>query len=98
VDYSLKVGRATALRVSYFSPVASPFAAFLGDNPMKTMLGPTALAHLPVATATRLTSREFFPALVSGPIRQGLTVAFSFAIRVATLGALVSMFRGDRFV
>lgn len=65
---------------------------------MKTLLGPVELARLPLATATRLTSREFFPRLVSGPFSHGLTVAFSFAIGVALLGALVSLLRGGKFV
>ena len=51
---------ATALRVSHLPPVGSLFAAFLGYNPMQTLLGPATLSHLP-ATAHYLTSRAFFP-------------------------------------
>jgi len=40
------VGAATALRVSHLPPVGSLFAAFLGYNPMQTLLGPATLSHL----------------------------------------------------
>jgi MFS family permease len=91
------VGHATALRVSHLPPVGSLFAAFLGYNPMQILLGNGTLAHLPPATAHYLTSRAFFPHLISSPFSKGLTEAFAFAAAVCTLGAVASLLRGGKY-
>jgi len=91
------VGHATALRVSHLPPVGSLFAAFLGYNPMKILLGPAALAHLPLATQHYLTSRSFFPHLITQPFGKGLTEAFYFAAGACGLGAVASWFRGGKY-
>ena len=79
------VGPATALRVSHLPPVGSLFAAFLGYNPIQTLLGPAALSHLSPATANYLTSRSFFPHLIAPPFGRGLTEAFYFAAGACAL-------------
>ena len=91
------VSPAVATRVSHLPPVGSLFAAFLGLNPMQTLLGPTALHQLPPATAHYLTSREFFPHLIAPAFSQGLTEAFSFAAAVCLLGAVASLLRGGKY-
>src|SRR5580693_17777 len=91
------VGPATALRVSHLPPVGSLFASFLGYNPMQTLIGPAALSHLPPATAHYLTSRSFFPHLISRPFGRGLTEAFSFAAGACALGAVASLLRGGKY-
>ena len=91
------VAPATAIRVSHLPPVGSLFAAFLGYNPMQTLLGPAALSHLPPATAHYLTSRAFFPHLIAAPFSAGLTEAFSFAAGVCILGAVASLLRGGKY-
>ncbi len=93
---SAGVGSATAHRIAGLPPVGSLFAAFLGYNPMATLLGP-ALHHLPAATAAHLTSRTYFPQLLSGPFEQGLERAFVFAIVACLLGALASVLRGGKY-
>jgi MFS family permease len=91
------VNPATALRVSHLPPVGSLFAAFLGYNPMQTLLGPAALSHLTPATAHYLTSRSFFPRLISVPFGRGLTEAFYFAAGACGLGAVASLLRGGKY-
>ena len=91
------VNPATALRVSHLPPVGSLFAAFLGYNPMQILLGPSTLSHLPSSTAHYLTSRAFFPHLISAPFSRGLTEAFAFAAGVCTLGAVASLLRGGKY-
>jgi MFS family permease len=86
-----------ATRVSHLPPVGSLFAAFLGYNPMQVLLGHAELARLPHATATYLTSRQFFPHLIPPAFSQGLTEAFSFAAAVCLLGAFASMLRGGKY-
>jgi MFS family permease len=91
------VGRATALRVSHLPPVGSLFAAFLGYNPMKVLLGPASLSHLSASTGHYLTSRSFFPRLISRPFGRGLTEAFDFAAGACVLGSIASFLRGGKY-
>jgi MFS family permease len=74
------VPSAAAHRVADLPPTSSVFAAFLGYNPIKNLLGPSGvLAHLPHAQAVFLTGRSFFPSLISGPFKHGLHEALTFA-------------------
>ncbi|GAB3851498.1 MFS transporter [Dactylosporangium cerinum] len=71
-------------------PVGTLFAAFLGYNPIASLLGPHLLGQLPAANAATLTGREFFPHLVSGPFHDGLVIVFWLAIGMSVVGALAS--------
>jgi hypothetical protein len=79
--------------------VGSLFAAFLGFNPLKNLLGPSGeLDRLPKANADRLTGHEFFPRLISGPFHHGLVVVFSAAALMSLVAAVASLARGGRYV
>ncbi len=91
------VPAATASRVSHLPPVGSLFAAFLGYNPMATLLGPTALHHMTATQVGYLTGRSFFPHLISAPFGKGLEKAFDFAAIVCVLGAFASLLRGGKY-
>jgi MFS family permease len=91
------VSAATAARVSHLPPVGSLFAAFLGYNPMATILGPAALSHMTAAQAHYITGRSFFPHLISAPFGKGLQKAFDFAAIVCLLGAVASLLRGGKY-
>ena len=91
------VPRADAVRISHLPPVSSLFAAFLGYNPMQTLLGPL-LPHLSHAHAAFLTGRRFFPHLISLPFMKGLRTAFDFAIVACLLAAIASWLRGGKFI
>jgi hypothetical protein len=71
------------------------FAAFLGYNPMKQLLGPL-LAHLPAGHAAYVAGREFFPNLITVPFHDGLGVAFAFAIAANVIAAIASLLTGPR--
>ncbi len=90
------VPASTASRISQLPPVGSLFAAFLGYNPMQTLLGPS-LAHLPAHTARYLTSRSFFPRLIASPFEQGLEKAFAFATVACLIAAVASFLRGGKY-
>ena len=79
-------------------PVGSLFAAFLGYNPVQTLLGPGAVSQLPPADRTTLTGREFFPDLISQPFHHGLVIVFTAAIGMSVIGAVASLVRGRRYV
>jgi MFS family permease len=91
------VSPAVATRVSHLPPVGSLFAAFLGYNPIATLLGPAELSHLPHATAASLTSHSFFPHLIAPAFSRGLTEAFVFAAAMCILGAFASLLRGGKY-
>ena len=55
---------ADAQRAAGLPPVATLFASLLGYNPIQSLLGPTAIHHLPSGDAAYLTGRGFFPSLV----------------------------------
>jgi len=90
------VPAATAASVSHLPPTSALFAAFLGYNPMQTLLGP-ALGHLPHASAAYLTGRAFFPRLISGPFMNGLREAFDFALAACLIAAVASWLRGGKY-
>jgi MFS family permease len=92
------VSPADATRISHLPPVATLFAAFLGYNPVKTLLGPDTLHKLSPANAHTLTSRGFFPHLISGPFHTALVYAFVFAIVACVVAAFASLMRGGKYV
>jgi hypothetical protein len=83
-------------RVSSLPPVGSLFAAFLGYNPMSTLLGPE-LHHLPHATAVYLSGHKFFPSLVSHPFATGIHKAFYLAAGCCLIAAIASLLRGGKY-
>ncbi|GAA3370197.1 hypothetical protein GCM10017744_093000 [Streptomyces antimycoticus] len=87
-----------AARVAALPPVGVLFASLLGYNPVRTLLGPQVLDHLPAHHAAYLTGRGFFPALISPPFSQGLSAAFDFAIAACLVAAVASLLRGGRYV
>jgi MFS family permease len=88
-----------AAKIGHTPPVASLFAAFLGYNPIRELLGPTGvLAHLPASNAALLTGKTFFPQLISAPFHHGLVLVFSMAMGLLVIAAIASAFRGGRYV
>jgi EmrB/QacA subfamily drug resistance transporter len=92
------VPAADAAQMAALPPVTVLFASLLGYNPVRTLLGPTVLGHLPASNAAYLTGHSFFPALISGPFSNGLTVAFGFAVVACLIAAVASWLRGGRYV
>ncbi len=90
------VPRVDAARAAALPPVASLFAAFLGYNPIRTLLGP-AIARVPAAKVRYLTGRSFFPKLISGPFHHGLAEAFTFALAACLVAAGASWLRGGKY-
>src|SRR6185369_8963099 len=88
------VDPATAHQVATLPPISILFAAFLGYNPIQHLLGPHALAALPAHDQAVLTGSSFFPTLIAGPFRDGLHVAFAFAIVACLVAAAASALRG----
>jgi hypothetical protein len=87
-----------AAHVASLPPVSTLFASFLGYNPIGSLLRPSGvLASLPRHDAAVLTSKKYFPHLISGPFHHGLVIVFGVAIAMSVLGAFVSLMRGGQF-
>jgi MFS family permease len=89
------VAAGTASSISHLPPIGVLFAAFLGFNPMRQLLGST-LNHLSAAHASYLTGRDFFPTVITQPFHDGLTIAFWFAIAASVIAAIASLLTGQR--
>jgi MFS family permease len=85
------VPAASAHTIAALPPIGVLFAAFLGYNPMQSVLGPQVLGHVGHAHAAYLTGRSFFPHLITGPFTDGLTIVFVFTIATCVIGAIASM-------
>jgi hypothetical protein len=84
--------------IAHLPPTAALFAAFLGYNPLGTLLPPQVLKALPAAAQAHLLGKTFFPSLIAGPFEQGLRVAFSISAALSVLAALASLLRGKRYI
>ena len=87
----------TASGIAHLPAVASLFGAFLGLNPVKALLG-SHLHGIPIHTVTLLTSSSFFPSLIAGAFKHGISIAFGAALSLCLLGGIASLSRGKHFV
>jgi MFS family permease len=90
------VPAAVAHQASRLPPVRVLFAAFLGYNPIRSLVGPHVLGSLPASSQAALTGRSFFPSLISAPFHSGLREAFLFATVACLVAAVASWSRGAR--
>ena len=90
---------AAAAQIANLSPVGSLFAAFLGYNPIQTLLEPSGtLDRLPADSSATLTGKEFFPHLMAGPFHHGLVVVFGAAAVMMVIAAVTSWAAGGKYV
>jgi MFS family permease len=83
-----------AAQVASLPPTGALFAAFLGYNPMGTLLPADVLAQLPAATRDLILSKTFFPELMTGPMASGMQIAFAVSALCCVAAAFVSWLRG----
>jgi MFS family permease len=84
------ISAAVASRASNLPPVATLFAAFLGYNPVQTLLGP----GIKTASASQqhvLLGHTFFPSIISHPFSSALSSAFTFGLAACVIAALASL-------
>ena len=79
-------------------PVGYLFAAFLGYNPLRTLIPSSVLQALPPGQAVTITSRAFFPQLIDGAFHRGIAQVFIFSIVMCIIAAGVSWLRGGKYV
>lgn len=87
-----------AVAVGHQPPVSILFAAFLGYNPIESLVGAHALGLVSAADRATLTGHSFFSDLISAPFHAGLHEAFIFAALMCLVAAAASWWRGGRYV
>jgi EmrB/QacA subfamily drug resistance transporter len=87
-----------ATQLSHMPPTGYLFAAFLGSNPLKALLGPHVLGALSATDVNTLVSKEFFPSLIARPFKDGIVDVLIFAAAMCLVAALASWLRGGKFV
>ena len=90
----LGVDPTTATQASHIPPVGTLFAAFLGDNPLRSLV-PNPGAGVNTNT---LYGKTFFPQVISDPFRHGLLIAFGASIVMLLIASGASLMRGSKFV
>jgi MFS family permease len=84
------VSNAAASKAANLPPVATLFAAFLGYNPIQTLLGP-GIHSIPAAQQHILLGHTFFPSVISGPFSSALSSAFTFGLVACFIAGLASL-------
>jgi MFS family permease len=84
------------------NPTGALFGAFLGENPMNTLLAGAGAVPgwqpLPPATYAALVAPHFFANAIQPAFGSALSWAFLFAGCVTGLSALISALRGERYI
>jgi MFS family permease len=87
-----------AHQVASAPPVGYLFAAFLGYNPLKTLIPANVLSSLSPQQAANITSRAFFPQLIDTAFHRGLVEVLIFSVIMCLIGAAASWVRGGKYV
>lgn len=88
----------TAVATSQIPGTGALFAAFLGYNPMETLLPTSVLNQLSDTARQTVLGNHFFPSLLSAPFMSSLKVVFLISAALCVLAAIFSYLRGPRFV
>ena len=87
---------------STISPTSALFSAFLGYNPMQSILGDPRLSsvvsQISPATKAYLTGQTFFPNAISPAFASALDLAFYIGAVLSILAAVSSLLRGSAYV
>lgn len=89
---------AVANQIAHLPPTAALFAAFLGYNPMGTLIPGPVLHGLSAANQAHLLGNVFFPTLISSPFLVGIRAVFYLSIALCVIAAVASLLRGKRYV
>jgi EmrB/QacA subfamily drug resistance transporter len=87
-----------AQQLSGLPPVSYLFAAFLGYNPLGSLIPSNVLRALPSDQVATITSRSFFPQLIDGAFHHGLIQVMLFSMVMCFAAAAASWLRGGKYV
>ena len=92
------VSARVAQAASSLPPTTALFAAFLGYNPIGSMLGESGLASLSEAAKATVLGNSFFPNLIAPAVMSSLRLAFYISAALSLIAAVASFLRGKRYV
>jgi EmrB/QacA subfamily drug resistance transporter len=87
-----------AQQLSSLPPIGYLFAAFMGYNPLGTLIPSNVFKALPPGQVATLTSRSFFPQLIDSAFHHGLAQVMLFSMVMCLIAAAASWLRGGRYV
>lgn len=87
-----------AQRIASMPPTSALFAAFLGYNPMGSLIDTTTLASLSSATKTAILGNQFFPTTIAPAVMSSLRLAFYISAGLSLIAAIASSLRGKRYI
>lgn len=80
-------------------PTSALFAAFLGINPMQSVLAATgAASSIPASTYSTLTGKVFFPTAIAPAFMAALRLTFYIGAGLSLAAAVASALRGRKYV
>ena len=85
-------------------PTSALFAAFLGSNPMGSILSavqtqfPSVYSLIPSSTLTYLTNQTFFPNAIAPAFMSSLQLSFYIGAALSLVAAAASLLRGKRYI
>jgi len=88
----------TANAIAHMPPTAALFSAFLGYNPMGSLIPDSVMSSLSQATQNTLLSNSFFPNVIAPAVMKSLHITFYVSAGISIVAAVVSSLRGKRFV
>jgi EmrB/QacA subfamily drug resistance transporter len=87
---------------SSISPTSALFSAFLGYNPMQSILAnpqlASAVAQIPASTLTYLEGQTFFPNAIAPSFISALDLSFYIGAALSLAAALASLLRGRAYI
>lgn len=87
--------------LSNIPPTGALFSAFLGYNPVDSILSslpPSVVATIPAATKTTLTGTTWFPSAFANAFMPSLKISFYVGAAFCALAALLSALRGETYI
>ncbi|EET90113.1 MAG: MFS transporter [Candidatus Micrarchaeales archaeon] len=95
---SANVPASTANSIASLPPTAAIFSAFLGYNPLKTLIPASVLSSLPSSTVSAITSKSFFPKIISSAFMSGMRLVFYLGALLSLVAAIASALRGPKYI
>ena len=87
--------------LSKIPPTAALFSAFLGYNPVEsilTTLPPSLTAIIPVSTLNTLTGITWFPSTLANAFLPSLGTSFYIGAIISAIAAILSALRGEKYI
>ncbi len=93
--------RIVAVDVTHLPPTTALFAAFLGYNPIKSLLSQLPQKDLSLIsnhTLNIITSQDWFPNAIATPFMKSLSLSFYIGAALSFIAAIASSLRGRKYI